>query len=206
MSQSDDPYNPSQEDIHDQQELLQVHRRRLHYLLVMREQQETKDVPPWLHSEIEDVRQRILQEKQTLRGWQVQVIDHPNDLESDLVDASRTTPRYMDPEVRRLRTEAYIELWKLLVALARYDLPQPVDVNVLKELTISLRKWYFETGGLFLSENSRAPYFELKEALRNVISAPQHQMNEHLSNDEVGTIIDIASKLRASLSRDLGTR
>lgn len=180
MSRSDDLYTPSQEDIHDQQELLQVHRRRLHYLLLMREQQDAKDIPPWIHAEIEDVRQRISQEKETLRHWLVQVSDHPNDTESDLVSSTLTNPRYMDPEVRRLRTESYIELWKLLVALARYDLPQPVDVDVLKKLTVSMRNWYFEKGGLFLSENSRGPYFELKEVLRNVISDPKHQMNELL--------------------------
>jgi hypothetical protein len=206
MSPSDDLYTPSQEDIHDQQELLQVHRRRLHYLLLMREQHEAKDVPPWIHTEIEDVRQRISEEKETLRHWQVQVTDHPNDMESDLVGSPLTNSHYIEPEVRRLRTESYIELWKLLVALARYDLPQPVDVEVVKKLSVSMRNWYFEKGGLFLSENSRGPYFELKDVLRKVMRDPQHQMNEPLSNEEVGEIIAVASKLRANLSRDLGTR
>lgn len=195
-----------EEAIHDQQELLQVLRRRLQHLLLLREQHESKDLPFWIATEIDDARAKVAAVKATLRNWQVQVTDHPNDTEHDHVASLPVVPRYIDSEIRKLRTAAYLELWKLLKALARYDLPQPLSVVVLNDLTVAMRNWYFDSGGLFLSENSREPYFELKELIRQMIGQPRQQVDAALSNDEVGQIMAAASKLRASLARDLGTR
>jgi hypothetical protein len=69
-----------------------------------------------------------------------------------------------------------------------------------------MRNWYFESGGLFLSENSREPYFELKELIRQLVGQPGQQADAPLSNDAVGQVLAVAGKLRASLAKDLGTR
>jgi hypothetical protein len=203
-SSADDGATP--EAIHDQQELLQVLRRRLQHLLLLREQHDSKDLPFWIATEIDDTRAKIAMIKATLQGWQVQVTNHPNDTEQDHAQALIVTPHYIDPEIRKLRTAAYLELWRLLKSLARYDLPQPLTLVVLNELSIAMRNWYFDSGGLFLSENSRAPYFELKELIRQTVGQPREQVEIALSNDEIGQIIAIASRLRASLAQDLGTR
>lgn len=206
MATPDPKDGATAEAIHDQQELLQVLRRRLQHSLLLRVQHDSKDLPFWIATDIDDARAKIVTVKATLRSWHVQVMDHPNDTEQDSIEAPPTIPRYIDPEIRRLRTAAYLELWQLLKALARYDLPQPLSVTVLNDLTVAMRNWYFDSGGLFLSENSREPYFELKELIRQLVGQPGQHTDVRLSNDEVGQIMAVASKLRASLAKDLGTR
>jgi len=54
--------------------------------------------------------------------------------------------------------------------LAKYARPKELTFEGLETLTLSLRKWYFQKGGLFLSDNSRDRYFELQDAIRDVLA------------------------------------
>ena len=67
-----------------------------------------------------------------------------------------------DIELRKQRIEAYRALWKLLQPLAFYSPPGPLTYAGVEDLSKKLRGWYFETGGLFLSERTREPYFDLQ--------------------------------------------
>ena len=67
-----------------------------------------------------------------------------------------------DKDLRNKRIEVYTELWNQLQLLARFDQPEPLTPNTLEKLTVAMRKWYFETGGLYLSEAARITYFDLK--------------------------------------------
>jgi hypothetical protein len=60
-----------------------------------------------------------------------------------------------DADLRERRIIVYTDLWARLEPLAKYasqDFSSQADV---KELSESLRKWYFEKGGLFLSTGAR---------------------------------------------------
>lgn len=70
-----------------------------------------------------------------------------------------------DIELRRRRIDAYVQLWKPLEPLARWSPPRPLTYHSLAQLSRALRSWYFSSGGLFLSRTTRAPYFNLQEAL-----------------------------------------
>jgi hypothetical protein len=67
-----------------------------------------------------------------------------------------------DKDLRNKRMEAYKDLWSHLQVLARYDRPKPLNRQTLEELTVAMREWYFEIGGLYLSEEARKSYFDLK--------------------------------------------
>jgi hypothetical protein len=210
-------YSPTPADIHDQLERLTILRRRLSQLQRQQAQYGTSAVPAHIPLEIDDLRAEIGKIKQTLRRWQVPAPDHPDDLTTtvstqpetnELLAQSALTPPELHNvrDIRALRIAPYSELWKLLKPLAKYDLPQPLTVAVLEELSIALRDWYFDVGGLFLSEQSRGPYFELKETIRIISDRVRQQGSLPLSNAEIARVLAVASELRAQLAKDLGTR
>jgi len=120
--------------------------------------------------------------------------------------APNTTQANPDQNLRDRRLEVYEGLWQRLQLLARYDRPLPLTAASLKDLTVSMRDWYFNKGGLFLSEDSRPTYFKLKEDIEQTLKRHQEQPEEVLSEKEANSIVEAASRLRAQLANDVGTR
>jgi hypothetical protein len=209
-------YTPTPADIHDQQERLVIHRRRLAQLQRQLAQYGAAAVPAHIPLEIDDLRVAISTIKHTLDTWQISAPDHPDDTTmvlsptaaSEFLTESTATIGELpgDPAIRALRVTPYTELWKLLKPLARYDLPQPITIPLLTELSIALRDWYFDTGGLFLSEAARTPYFALKETIRLISKRVRQDGIEQLRNEEIAIVLAAASTLRTHLAKDLGTR
>jgi hypothetical protein len=209
-------YTPTPADIHDQQERLIIHRRRLAWLQRQLAQYGEAAVPAHIPLEIDELRVAIRTIKQTLNTWQVAAPDHPDDSTFALSPTAATEilpestapigERPSDPAIRALRVTPYSELWKLLKPLARYDLPQPITITLLTELSIALRDWYFDTGGLFLSEAARTPYFALKETIRVISERARQDGIAQLRNEEIAHVLAAASALRKQLAEDLDTR
>ena len=113
-----------------------------------------------------------------------------------------------DKDLRNHRLKVYEQLWNHLQLVARYDRPKPLTASTLHELTTSMRQWYFEVGGLYLSEESREAYFKLKDTIKELLNTPRYQTGEAL--DEEGEdskrLLEEASLLRARLTKDIGTR
>jgi hypothetical protein len=109
-----------------------------------------------------------------------------------------------DKELRKERIRTYPDLWRQLELLARYDRPAPLDVTHLQDLSVSMRKWYFQTGGLFLSERTRVSYFRLKELLQKTIASLGTTGDGELGEAE--ELLDAASRLRRDLAGDISSR
>jgi hypothetical protein len=80
-----------------------------------------------------------------------------------------------DLDLQGQRITVYKELWRLLEPLAKYARPGPFTPAGARELSKEFRRWYFETGGLFMSEETRDAYFELQNGLRTFAEDQQHQ-------------------------------
>ena len=107
-----------------------------------------------------------------------------------------------DSDLRRDRITAYKELWRCLEPLARYAPPGDFTFGGAQKLAIVLRKWYFDNGGLFLSEEARDAYFALQDELKTLgkpsdIEVPPEILEKLRSR---------GSTLRTRLSEDVGTR
>ena len=112
-----------------------------------------------------------------------------------------------DKELRESRLEAYRELWKRLKPLARYSPEAPVTCQVLRETSESMRDWYFEIGGIFLSRESRKPYFDLKDKMQEIIEGTKAEDEEvAVVGDPLKALHDLGTALRESLSDDIGSR
>jgi hypothetical protein len=112
-----------------------------------------------------------------------------------------------DKDLLRKRIEVYEDLWERLKLVAQYDRPKPMNGLTLQELTVSMYDWYFEKGrGLYLSEESRPAYFDLKKAIESILEHHKDHLDRTLSPGESKIILDLAHLLRARLANDVGTR
>jgi hypothetical protein len=113
-----------------------------------------------------------------------------------------------DASLRDLRLDAYQALWTLLKALpvfARQGYPSQPE---LEELATSLKDWYFEQGGLYLSEKARESYFRLQRALHDLLASNRWQEARiaRLDPNSYEHLRRIGSRLRRSMVLDVGTR
>ena len=111
-----------------------------------------------------------------------------------------------DIELRKHRIEAYQALWKILEPLAYFSPPSAVTYAVARDLSQALRSWYFEVGGLFLSEGSREAYFDLQKGLGGVIKEPLDARYRPLGPRRFERLRSLASTLRTASTQDVATR
>ena len=75
---------------------------------------------------------------------------------------------------------------------------EELDAKALKEVSLQLRDWYFDMGGLYLSDECRVPYFALKEVLKIRI-----EKGMKLNKEEQHALVNAASRLRAFLREEV---
>lgn len=109
----------------------------------------------------------------------------------------------VDLHLRKLRIEAYRELWKVMLPLSISQREKDNPILNAKELSEALAKWYFETGGIYLSDVSQSAYRILQHTLQKVIDC--NAESDHYS-ELVGQAIQDASDLRTCTARDIGSR
>jgi hypothetical protein len=112
-----------------------------------------------------------------------------------------------DADLRSRRVTAYSDLWARLEPLAKYAADSSFTETDAKDLATSLRVWYFQKGGLFLSQDTRADYFALQNLLAHLDTgwgweAPGKDLTP-AAREHVRTY---GSRLRSGLTRDVGTR
>lgn len=111
-----------------------------------------------------------------------------------------------DRDLRDRRLVIYKELWSHLEPLAKYARPRPFSRVVAKDLTQALRNWYFETGGLFLSERTRDTYFAVQDALTVVCKDTNLDESHPITGERFEAIRKKGSMLRTQMTLDVGTR
>ena len=77
--------------------------------------------------------------------------------------------RDLELELRRERLNALRQLWAISEPLAKYGRAGAVTKGSIDRLAMELRKWYFQVGGMFLTEPSRDAYFEFQESLHDAM-------------------------------------
>jgi len=111
-----------------------------------------------------------------------------------------------DKELRAERLKVYAALWKQLQPRAKYSRPDRVTASSLKKMSVDLRQWYFEVGGLFMSERTRDDYFALQDELVEKISASQDHLDCELSDKDFEALRKKGRRLRTATTIDVGSR
>ncbi len=113
-----------------------------------------------------------------------------------------------DKTLQEERLKVYKELWAMLEPLARYGRDKEITYSVLKEISDQTRSWYFKTGGIYLTEFSRKPYFDWKKTMQELLDNEKFKTNpdKKIPDSELKNVISAGSTLRTSLSDDIGTK
>jgi hypothetical protein len=109
----------------------------------------------------------------------------------------------MDADLLARRRIAYEALYRILKPFARYDVPEKITVTALGDVSVAMRDWYFDVGGLYLSDHCREPYFDLKERLKQIMEESENPHREDISAENYLGVLDMTSKLRAYLREDI---
>jgi hypothetical protein len=109
-------------------------------------------------------------------------------------------------ELRDRRLEAYPPVWRETSTLSRYPAAD-VTWTELKELHLAFRRWYFTTGGLFLSERSRDRYGEVQELLGAYLyTHRQDDPGGRVDPADYEDLAETCSAFRTAMTEDLATR
>jgi hypothetical protein len=112
-----------------------------------------------------------------------------------------------DKKLQESRLEAYKLLWAMLEPMAKYG-REPVTHAVILSISDKTRTWYFQTGGIYLTERTRKPYFTWKALIERLLedSGFADQPQASIPPLHLQPILAAASALRTALSDDIGTK
>jgi len=118
----------------------------------------------------------------------------------------------VDASLRETRIPVYKELWKKTELLPKWSRSEDITYERLDQFSSELRDWYFNQGGVFLSERARAAYGNLQDTIHFVlpkkekIVLPKKEKKHNLSIEDYEQVRQMCSKLRTELTNDLLSR
>ena len=119
-----------------------------------------------------------------------------------------------DKDLRMRRIACYEKLLNLMLPLAKYPEPDPLSYSKLSLLSVNLRRWYFEGGGLYMSEETRNKYFDLQDGFKIVIQKrdnrwPQDStltrlggLKKYLQRDKTSPDVEEIAESELNMSED----
>ncbi len=107
-------------------------------------------------------------------------------------------------ELREDRLRSYTLVWERTSTLSAWPRTN-ATYDDLKGLHMYLRSWYFNVGGLYLSENARGRYGEMQELIARHLSK-RDALNEQLETAAYKDLMDACSAFRTAITEDLESR
>jgi hypothetical protein len=138
--------------------------------------------------------------------------DHDRRLK-DIEQRYRLESEY-DLDLRIKRIEAYKQLWSEQYLLRKHSKPDKIMHMELEDLKRRLTVWYYEVGGIFLTETSQKIYetfiIELEKITCKALSCKEMYAYKHewetIDPKDGDFLRDLASAFRTNLCKDIGTR
>lgn len=123
---------------------------------------------------------------------------------ADRMSQSQKFLQGIDIDLRKRRIDVYGELWRATSLLPKWPRASGVTYQQLLQFSESMRSWYFEKGGMYLSRSTH----------RDAYGPLQDQLAAILRNNESGVVSDedyeavraCCSSLRTALARDIESR
>ena len=110
----------------------------------------------------------------------------------------------IDLDLRQRRIQVYAELWKSTAILPKWPRAEDVTYEKLLSFSESLRGWYFERGGMYLSQTTHdKAYSPLQDALADTLKSDK---SGPISKDDYCSIREHCSMLRRALAGDINSR
>jgi len=110
----------------------------------------------------------------------------------------------IDLDLRNRRFEVYREIWKRTEILPKWPRDEKVTYADLEDFSESLRDWYFNEGGMFLSTPTREKgYGPLQDAIAAIL---ENKPEGPLKPEHYDKIRKHCSQLRTRLTNDILSR
>lgn len=110
----------------------------------------------------------------------------------------------IDLDLRKRRIEVYAELWKATSLLPKWPQDDSITYEQLRALSQDLRRWYYDTGGMYLSRSAHDEgYGPLQGAIASVTGEGR---SGPLSKQDYETVRKRCSALRSLLAADVESR
>ena len=133
---------------------------------------------------------------------------HAQELEQERQRLTQELRAEYDKDLRQHRLKAYAQLWQATGAFPLYAKSAPVTREAARQFAVTLRTWYFDTGGIYLSDASRDAYFAVQKAVKQVLepSPTPVPLDAELLPEAYEAVRAACSALRSRLVADVGTR
>jgi len=133
-----------------------------------------------------------------------------------LINGVLSSRQKVRDELRDIRLEKYPDAWKLTSSVPRWPRADLTYAD-LRLLHRELKNWYFDVGGLYMSENARARYGDVQGLLEAYLEGRQESDSDAVpgsagasaqggSETVYEAIMETCSAFRTSLTEDLATR
>lgn len=110
----------------------------------------------------------------------------------------------IDVDLRNKRIPKYEHLWKLTGICPFWPRKPEATYEDLRAFSDQLRIWYYEDGGMYLSESARKKsYGPLQEAVTKILTSNR---SGRLRDEDYDVVRDRCSALRTALTKDLESR
>ena len=106
-------------------------------------------------------------------------------------------------EVWQKRFEQYKKLWAISGNLPKWPKDETLTFKKLHNISIALKNWYFNDGGLLLSGKSRNYYESLQKVL---VAHADRESNEQISDIIYESVRNVFSELRTQMTKDMFSR
>jgi hypothetical protein len=133
---------------------------------------------------------------------------HAQELELERQRLTQELRAQYDTDLRQHRLSAYEKLWQNTGKFPLYARSEPVTRESTQQFAVELRKWYFDIGGIFLTDGSKDAYFAVQGAVKKVLESYPMDIppDTELSPDDYESVRAACSILRSKLTSDVGTR
>lgn len=123
---------------------------------------------------------------------------------ADRMSQSQKFLQGIDIDLRKRRIDVYGELWKATALLPKWPRATGVTYQQLLQLSESMRSWYFEKGGMYLSRSThRDAYTPLQDELASILRSNKSGV---VSDEHYEAVRVRCSSLRTALASDIESR
>jgi hypothetical protein len=123
---------------------------------------------------------------------------------ADRIAQTQKLMQEIDIDLRTKRIGVYEELWKSTAILPKWPKATGVTYEQLLLFSESLRTWYFQKGGMYLSLSThKNAYSPLQDAVADVLRT---RKSGPVSDEDYEKIRSCCSTLRTALASDIESR
>jgi hypothetical protein len=104
------------------------------------------------------------------------------------------------------RYNAYTKIWKMTQAIPRWPKNDSLTYQQLVDLSVGFQEWYFNDGGILLSESGREKYGTMQEGITNILNHQKTERSSPVNEPDYNSALASCSQFRTAITSELLSR